>query len=219
MNVDDEGEHQNVNPIVEGEKVGNRTNVSNEQTDNFHDINDNFSNASERSETREINFLGLNIRQRREGIFINQEKYTRNLLDKFGITNNTKLIVLMAVGTKLCPLLDKHAIDITLYRSMIGSLLYLTASRPDIMFSVCNCASYQSNPREPHLTVVKNIFHYLKRTISLALWYLSKTGFFIQAFSDVCLGGCNLDRKSTSGGCQLLDGKLVSWQSKKQTCV
>ena len=75
------------------------------------------------------------------------------------------------------------------------------------------------NPREPHLTAVKNIFRYLNGTILLGLWYPSKIGFLWQAFSDADLGGCSLDRKSTSGGCQLLDGKLVSWHSKKQTCV
>ncbi|KAL7595486.1 hypothetical protein Lser_V15G29689 [Lactuca serriola] len=138
------------------------------------------------------NFLGLNIRQSREGIFINQEKYTRNLLEKFGMTNNMKLRVPMAVGTKLTPSLDTLVVDLTLY---------------------------QANPRKPHLTAVKNIFCYLKGTISLGLWYRSKSGFFIQAFSDADLGGCILDRKSTSGGCQLLDVELVCWQSKKQTCV
>ena len=92
-------------------------------------------------------------------------------------------------------------------------------SRPDIMFVVCNSARYQSNPREPHLNVMKNIFYYLKGTVLLGLWYPSKTGFFVQAFPDADLGGCQLDRKSTTGKCQLLDGKLVSWQSKKQTLV
>ncbi|XP_052624787.1 uncharacterized mitochondrial protein AtMg00810-like [Lactuca sativa] len=130
------------------------------------------------------NFLGLNIRQRREGIFINQEKYTKNLLEKFGLTNSTKHRVPMAVGTKLTPSLDSHTVDLTMFRSMIGSLLYLTAS-----------------------------------TTSLGLWYPSKSGFYIQAFTDSDLGGCAFDRKITSGGYQLLDGKLVSWQSKKQTCV
>ncbi|KAL7582319.1 hypothetical protein Lser_V15G45023 [Lactuca serriola] len=154
------------------------------------------------------NFIGLNIRQNREGIFINQEKYTKNLLEKFGLTNSTKLRVPMATGIKLTPSLDKPSVDLALYRSMIGSLLYLIASRHDIMFYVCNCARYQSNPREPHLTAVKNIFLYLKGTISLGLWYPSKIRFFAQAYSDADLGGCNLDRKSTSGGCQLLDGKL-----------
>ncbi|CAH1445186.1 unnamed protein product [Lactuca virosa] len=128
------------------------------------------------------NFLGLNIRQSREGIFINQEKYSRNLLEKFGMTNSSKLRVPMAVGTRLGPSLDKPTVDLTLYRSRIGSLLYLTASRPDIMFDVCNCARYQSNPWVPHLTAITNIFRYLKGTVSLGLWYPSKTGFFVQAF-------------------------------------
>ena len=82
------------------------------------------------------NFLGLNIRQSREGIFINQEKYSRNLLEKFGMTNSSKLRVPMVVGTRLGPSLDKTAIDLTLYRSMIDSLLYLRNSRLDIMFVV-----------------------------------------------------------------------------------
>ncbi|KAI3510704.1 hypothetical protein L1887_17837 [Cichorium endivia] len=138
-------------------------------------------------------FLGLNIRQSLEGIFINQEAYTKSLLEKFRMMGDSKVKVLMAFRTKLTPSMEKPAADITLYRQMIGSLLYLTSSRPDIMFVVCYCARYQANPREPHLTAAKNIFRYLKRTTSLGL--------------------------CTSGGCQLLDGKLVSWQSRKQTCV
>ncbi|XP_023759882.1 uncharacterized mitochondrial protein AtMg00810-like [Lactuca sativa] len=125
----------------------------------------------------------------------------------------------MAFGTKLTPSLDKPAVDLTLYRQMIGSLMYLTASRPYIMFSVCYCARFQANPREPHMIAMKNIFRYLKRTSSPGLWYSANFGFFIQAFLDADLGGCGLVRKSTTGGCQLLDGKLVSWHSKKQTCV
>jgi len=123
----------------------------------------------------------------------------------------------MAYGKKLGPALDEKAVDQKLFRGMIGSLLYLTASRPDIMFSVCYCARFQANPRESHLLAVKNIFRYLRRTPSLGLWYSAGTNLFITAFSDADLGGCQLDRKSTSGGCQFLDGKLVSWQSKKQT--
>ncbi|XP_023758472.2 uncharacterized mitochondrial protein AtMg00810-like [Lactuca sativa] len=112
----------------------------------------------------------------------------------------------MAFGTKLTPSLEKSAADMTLYCQMIGSLMYLTASRPDIMFSVCYCA-------------MKNIFRYLKLTFSLGLWYPANSGFFVQAFLDADLGGCGLDRKSTTRGRQFLNGKLVSWQSKKQTCV
>ncbi|XP_052619574.1 secreted RxLR effector protein 161-like [Lactuca sativa] len=125
----------------------------------------------------------------------------------------------MAFGTKLTPSLEKPAVDVNLYRQMIGSLMYLTASRPDIMFSVYYCARFQANPREPHMIAVTNIFWYLKRTSSPGLWYPAKSDFFVLAFFDAHLGGCGLDRKSTTGGCQFLDGKLVSWQSKKQTCL
>jgi len=164
-------------------------------------------------------FLGLNIRQSSEGIFINQEAYTKTLLEQFGMLGDSRVKVPMAFGTKLSASLDKPATDISLYRQMIGYLLYLTSSRPDIMFAVCYCARFQESPREPHLTAVKNILRYVKRTTSLGIWYPPGSGFVIQVYSDADLGGCGLDRKSTSGGCQFLDGKLVSWQSKKQTCV
>ena len=135
------------------------------------------------------------------------------------MVGDSKVKVPMEIKTKLTPSLDKLAADITLFQQMIGSLMYLTSSHPDIMFVACCCARFQVNPREPHMVVVKNIFRYLKRTTSLGIFYPSNSGFFVKAYSDADLGGCGLDRKSTSGGCQFLDGKLVSWQSKKQTCV
>ena len=107
----------------------------------------------------------------------------------------------------------------TLYRGMIGSLLYLTASRPDIMYSTCLCARYQSDPKESHLIAVKQIFRYLKGTPNLGLWYPRDSGFELIGYSDSDFTGCKLDRKSTTGGCQLLGGKLVSWTSKKQNSV
>ncbi|KAI3493174.1 hypothetical protein L1887_42164 [Cichorium endivia] len=164
-------------------------------------------------------FLGLQIKQSKEGIFINQQKYTKSLLERFGMTNCSKAKVPLPAGTRLNPSLDKPKTDVHQYRSMIGSLLYLTASRPDIMFAVCNCARYQADPREPHLAAVKTIFRYLHGTTAYGLWYPANSGFYIQAYSDSDLGGYSIDRKSTSGGCQFLDGKLISWQSKKQTCV
>ena len=164
-------------------------------------------------------FLGLNIQQSNEGIFINQEAYTRKLLTRFGMDNCTNARVPMAHGTKLCPSLDSPAVDIQTYRSMIGSLLYLTASRPDIMFVVCYCARFQANPREPHQLAIKNILRYIHKSPSLGLWYPAETPFYLHAYTEADLGGCHLDRKSTSGGCQFIGGKLVSWQSKKQTSV
>ncbi|XP_023773072.1 uncharacterized mitochondrial protein AtMg00810-like [Lactuca sativa] len=164
-------------------------------------------------------FLGLNIRQSHEGIFINQEAYRKTFLAMFGMVGDSKMKVPMAFRTKLTQSLEKPAANMTLYCQMIGSLMYLTASRPYIMFTICYCSRFQVNPREPHMVAVKNIFRYLKRTSSLSIWYPSNSSFFVQAFSNADLGGCGLDRKSTTGGCQFLDAKLVSWHSKKQTCV
>nr|GEX57041.1 retrovirus-related Pol polyprotein from transposon TNT 1-94 [Tanacetum cinerariifolium] len=104
------------------------------------------------------------------------------------------------------------SVNETLFRGMIWSLMYLTASRPDIQFSTCLCARYQANPKEPHLVVVKRIFKYLKGTLNLGLWYPKGYGFDLKAYSDSDYVGCNLDRKSISGGFQILRGKLIKSQ-------
>nr|GEX15735.1 hypothetical protein [Tanacetum cinerariifolium] len=109
--------------------------------------------------------------------------------------------------------------DHTDYRSMIGSLMYVTSSRLDIMFATCKCARYQENPNEHHVSVVKRIFRYLKGTINLGHWYPKDSGFDLTAYSDADHAGCHLDRKSTSGSVQFLGDKLVCWSSKKQNCV
>jgi hypothetical protein len=104
-------------------------------------------------------------------------------------------------------------------RGMIGSLLYLTASRPDIMFCVCLCARFQSCPKESHLVAVKRIFRYLLGTIDLGLWYPKFTLLDLVRYSDADFAGCKIDRKSTSGTCHFLGHSLVSWFSKKQNSV
>jgi len=105
-------------------------------------------------------------------------------------------------------------VDQKLYRGMIGSLLYLTASRPYILFSVCLCARFQSDPRESHLTVVKRIFRYLKGTTNLGLLYRKSLD-----YNDVDYAGDRIERKSTSGNCQFLGENLISWASKRQTTI
>nr|GFB20780.1 uncharacterized mitochondrial protein AtMg00810-like [Tanacetum cinerariifolium] len=110
-------------------------------------------------------------------------------------------------------------VDHTDYRSMIGSLMYVTSSRPDIMFATCMCARYQANPNEHHVLAIRRIFRYLKGTINLGLWYPKDSGFDLTAYSDADHAGCHLDRKSTSGSVQFLGDKLVSWSSKKHNCV
>ena len=100
------------------------------------------------------------------------------------------------------------------YRGMIGSLLYLTASRPDIMFSVCMCARFQADPKESHLVAVKRIFRYLNGTKELGLWYPKQKDFTLIGYSDADFAGYKVDRKSTSGCCQFLGASLIGWHSK-----
>ncbi|PKA65050.1 putative mitochondrial protein [Apostasia shenzhenica] len=102
---------------------------------------------------------------------------------------------------------------------MIGSLLYLTASRLDIVFSVCMCACFQSSPKESHLTAVKRIFRYLVSTHSLDLWYPKESTSNLIGYSDADFAGCKIDRKSTSGTCQFFGNALVSWSSRKQNSI
>jgi hypothetical protein len=110
-------------------------------------------------------------------------------------------------------------VDQKLYRSMIGSLLYLCTSRPDIMLSVGVCARYQAAPKESHLVAVKRIFRYLVNTPNFGLWYPKGTSFDLVGYSDSDWTGDKVEQKSTSGACQFLGRSLVCWSSKKQNCV
>jgi len=148
-------------------------------------------------------------------IFINQAKYTRELIKRFRLGDAKLSKTLMATTTKLNKDEQGINVDIKLYRNMIGSLLYLTASRPDIMFSVCLCDRFQSFPKESRLIEVKRIIRYLKGTIGMGLWYLKIGQFPMTNYSDVDYVSCKVDRKSTSSTCQFLGNFLISWSSKK----
>nr|GFC57773.1 hypothetical protein [Tanacetum cinerariifolium]GFC57790.1 hypothetical protein [Tanacetum cinerariifolium] len=110
-------------------------------------------------------------------------------------------------------------VDLYLYRSMIGSLMYLTESRPDIMFAICACARHQVTPKEYHMHEVKRIFRYLNSHPKLGIWYPKDSPFDLVAYSDSDYGGATQDRKSTTEGCQFLGRRLILWQCKKQTIV
>ncbi|GJT39079.1 hypothetical protein Tco_0938944 [Tanacetum coccineum] len=114
---------------------------------------------------------------------------------------------------------DGEAIDVHVYRSMIGSLMYLTALRPDIMFAVCACARFQVTLKASYLNAVKRIFRYLKHQPKLGLWHPRDSPFELEAFLDSDYGGVSLDIKSTTGGSQFLGRRLISWQCKKQTII
>ncbi|KAJ9539222.1 LOW QUALITY PROTEIN: hypothetical protein OSB04_031955 [Centaurea solstitialis] len=155
-------------------------------------------------------FLGLQVKQSEKEIFISQGKYVGDMLKKLDLTTCSEMKTPMAPPLKLDKDSNGKSVNVSTYRGMIGSLLYLTASHPDIMYATCLCAQYQADPKESHLKAVKRIFRYLKGTPNLGLWYPRDSGFDLTAFSD---------RKSTTGGCHLLGGKLVSWTSKKQNSM
>ncbi|GJU01735.1 retrovirus-related pol polyprotein from transposon TNT 1-94 [Tanacetum coccineum] len=150
----------------------------------------------------ELNFfLGLQIKQMEDGIFFNQSKYIKEMLKKFGLEESKPMKTPMSSDTKLTKDKECESVDSTKYQGMIGSLLYLTASRPDIMFSVCLCARFQEAPKTSHLEAVKRIFRYIKGTTHLGLWYPKGTGIEIVVYADSDHAGDYVDRKSTSGIC------------------
>ncbi|GJZ46749.1 putative ribonuclease H-like domain-containing protein, partial [Tanacetum coccineum] len=164
-------------------------------------------------------FLGLQVKQKEDGIFISQDKYVTEILKKFGFTNIKTASTPMETQNPLLKDEDGEEVDVHLYRSMIGSLMYLTSSRLDIMFTMCACVRYQVNPKVSHLYVVKRIFRYLKGQHKLGLWYPKDSPFDLVAYTDCDYTRASLDRKSTTGGCYILGCRLVSWQCKKQTVV
>ncbi|GJX80761.1 putative ribonuclease H-like domain-containing protein [Tanacetum coccineum] len=164
-------------------------------------------------------FLGLQVKQSNAGIFLSQDKYVKDILNKFDFRTIKPASTPIEAHKSLGKDEEGEEVDVHLYRSMIGCLMYLTASRPDIMFAVCLCARFQVTPKVSHLHAVKRIFRYLKHQPNLGLWYPKDSPFHLEAFSDSDYAGDNHDRRSTSGGCQYLGRRLVSWQCKKQTIV
>jgi hypothetical protein len=164
-------------------------------------------------------FLGLQIKQLKNDTFVSQGKYIRDMLKKFGMQDAKSIATPMGTNGILDSDTSRNMVDQKLYRSIIGSLLYVNASRPDVMFSVCMCARYQSSPRESHLIATKRILRYLKHTKDVGLWYPKGSNFELIGYSDSDYEGCKINRKSTSGTCQLLGRSLVSWSSKKQNVV
>ncbi|GJR53860.1 retrovirus-related pol polyprotein from transposon TNT 1-94 [Tanacetum coccineum] len=151
--------------------------------------------------------------------FTKKAKYALEILKKHNMDNCHSIGTPLATKPKLDVDLSGEPVDQSDYRSKIGSLMYLTSSRPDLVQAVCYCARYQARPTQKHLKEVKRIFKYLKGTINIGLWYPKDSGFELTAFSDADHAGCIDTRKSTSGGIQFLGDKLVSWMSKKQNCT
>nr|GEV32373.1 hypothetical protein [Tanacetum cinerariifolium] len=158
--------------------------------------------------------------------------FEKMMHEKFQVSSMGKITIFLGLFTKVKnastpietqkPMLkdeDGEKVDVHMYRSMIGSLMYLTSSRSDIMFAVCACARYQVNLKVLHLHDVKRIFRYLKGQPKFGLWYPKDSPFDLVAYTDSDYARASLDRKSTIGGCQFLGYRLISWRCKKQTVV
>src|SRR3954471_1321057 len=168
----------------------------------------------------ELNFfLGLQIKQLIQGTFVSQTKYCMEFLKRFGMSEAKEIDTPMATNGNLDKDEKGKEVDVKLYRGMIGSLLYLTASRPDIIFSVCMCARYQSCPKESHLKAVKRILRYLSGTTTYGLWFPKGYECYLVGLSDSDFAGCKSDRKSTSGTYHLFSNSFISWHNKKQVSV
>ncbi|GKC39251.1 retrovirus-related pol polyprotein from transposon TNT 1-94 [Tanacetum coccineum] len=155
----------------------------------------------------------------RRGIFINQSKYALESLNKYGMESSNHVDTPMVEKSKLDEDPQGKAVDLTYYHGMVGTLMYLTASRPDLTFVVCMYAQYQAKPTEKHLHAIKRIFKYLRRAVNRGLWYPKDSSIALTAYADADHMGCQDTRRSTSGSMQFLGDRLVSWSSKRKKSV
>ncbi|GJV96214.1 retrovirus-related pol polyprotein from transposon TNT 1-94 [Tanacetum coccineum] len=160
--------------------------------------------------------MNMIISQSPIGIFLNQSKYALESLKKYGMESCDLVDTPMVEKSKLDEDTQGKAVDPTHYRGMVGTLMYLTSSRPDLVYAVCMCARYQARPTEKHLHAVKRIFRYLRGIVNQGLWYSKDSAIALTAFADADHAGCQDTRRSTSGSMQLLGDRLVSWSSKRQ---
>lgn len=164
-------------------------------------------------------FLGLQVQQNKDGIFLSQTKYLKEILKKYGMEDSKPVCTPMVIGCSLCTNDESAAIHQPTYRSMIGSLLSLTGTRPDIMHAVGIVGRFQENRKETHLQAVKRIFKYLQGTQNYGLWYPRGTDLTLHAYTYANWAGSVDDIKSTSGGTFFIGPRLVSWFSKKQSSI
>jgi hypothetical protein len=161
--------------------------------------------------------LGFQVKQHKDGTFINQTKYVQDILNKFGMKDAKPIKTSMGTNGHLDLDTGGKSVDQKVYQSMIGSLLYLCASRRDIMLSVCMRARFQADPKEVHHRAVKRIMRYLVYTPKFGLWYPKGSTFDLLGYSDTDWAGCKIDRKSTSGTCQFLGRFWCLWLQKNKT--
>jgi hypothetical protein len=186
----------------------------------FHVLVSRFQTMMEKefqmSMMRELTFfLGIQVKQTKQGTSVHQAKYTKDLKNKFNMAEIKPVSTLMSIAMVLDPDENGKAADQREYRSMINSLLYLTTTRLDIQFDVCLCARFQASLHSSHQTVIQQIFRYLKHTLEFGICYFSSSSLDLVAFSDADFAGCGIEQKITSSTCYFLGSSLVCWSSRK----
>lgn len=177
-------------------------------------------NKFDMTDLRELNyFLGLEIAQTSAGIFMSQKKYVEDTINKFNMMGCKPVPTPMNIGEKLQLNDGTGSANGSLFRSLIGRLIYLTHSRPDINFTVGVLSRFMHNPSKHHYGTAKRVLRYLAGTKDLRMWYRKTKDFNLIGFTDSDWAGSVADRKSTSGSCFILGTAAVSWSSKKQATV
>jgi hypothetical protein len=160
-------------------------------------------------------FLGIQVKQTKQGSFIHQAKYTNDLVKKFNMTELKPMSTPMSMTMMLDLDENGQAADQREYMRLIDSLLYLTTTWLDIHFTVCLSARFQASPHSSHRTTIHRIFRYLKHTLEFGIWYSTSSSLDLVGFLDADFVGCGIDQKSTSGICHFLVSSLVCWSSRK----
>ena len=164
-------------------------------------------------------FLGQEVSSSADGYYLTQAKYTSDLISRAGITDSKIVDTPIEYNCRLNSHDGESLSDATLYRQLVGSLIYLNVTRPDISYAIHVVSQFMAAPESPHYAVVLRIFRYLKGTIFNGLHFSSHSSLTLQAYSDADWAGDPTDRRSTTGYCFLLSDSLISWRSKKQTVV
>lgn len=191
--------------------------------DNNEEIQRVKENLSVRFQMKELgelkHFLGLEIDRSKEGVFLCQQKYATDLLNKYGMMECKSISTPMEANTKLCAHEGKDLEDTTMYRQLVGSLIYLTLTRPDITFAVGVVSRFMQSPKKPHLEAVRRILRYIRSTLNFDIIYRKGVTCKVIGFCDADYAGDHDTRRSTTGYVFSIGSGAISWCSKRQPTV
>ena len=194
--------------------------ITGDDLNGIQELKDFLSQQFEMKDLGHLNyFLGLEIIHSTDELYLTQAKYASELLSRAGLTDSKTVDTSVELNAHLTPSGGKPLSNPSLYRRLVGSLVYLTVTRPDISYAVHQVSQYLSAPRSTHYAAILHILRYLKGTLFHGLFYSAQSPLVLRAFSDADWAGDPTYRRSTTGYCFLLSSSLISWRSKKQTFV